>query len=69
MKAALEANGWTPESQVRVLDGGDGLVNLLGSAAGKETERVLDWFHLSMRLQPIEQMSSKITAVQDGTDL
>jgi hypothetical protein len=61
MKAALEANGWTPKSQVRVLaDGGDGLGNLVGSAAGKPTERVLDWFHLSMRLQPIEQMSSKI---------
>ena len=32
----------------------------VGAAAGKPTERVLDWFHISMRLQPIEQMSSKI---------
>jgi len=41
MKAALEADGWTPKSQVRVLaDGGDGLGNLVGSAAGKPTERV-----------------------------
>jgi hypothetical protein len=36
MKAALEDNGWTPKSQVRVLaDGADGLSNLVGAAAGK----------------------------------
>jgi hypothetical protein len=61
MKAALEANGWTSNSKVRVLaDGADGLSNLVDAAAGKPTARVLDWFHISMRLQPIEQMSSKI---------
>ena len=43
-----------------LVDGADGLGNLVGAAAGKRTERVLDWFHISMRLQPIEQMSSKI---------
>ena len=41
-------------------DGADGLGNLVGAAAGKRTERVHDWGHISMRLRPIEQMSSKI---------
>jgi hypothetical protein len=69
MKAALEANGWTPESQVRVLaDGADGLGNLVGAAAGKPTERVLDWFHISMRLQPIEQMCSKVAMAAGVSD-
>jgi hypothetical protein len=35
MKAALEANGWTPESQLRVLAGGaDGLSNLEATRRG-----------------------------------
>ena len=66
MKAALEANGWTPKSKVRVMaDGADGLSNLVDAATGKPTARVLDWFHISMRLQPIEQMSSKMAMAGD----
>ena len=69
MKAALEANGWTPESKVRVMaDGADGLSNLVDAATGKPTARVLDWFHLGMRLQPIEQMSSKIAMAAGDSD-
>jgi hypothetical protein len=69
MKAALEANGWTPKSQVRVLaDGADGLGSLLGAATGMPTLRVLDWFHISMRLQPIEQMSGKIVMAVGDSD-
>jgi hypothetical protein len=69
MKAALEANGWTPKSKVRVLaDGADGLSNLVDAAIGKPMERVLDWFHISMRLQPIEQMSSKIAIAEGDSD-
>ena len=69
MNAALEANGWTPKSQVRVLaDGADGLSNLVSASAGKTTERVLDWFHISMRLRPIEQMAPKIAIAADDSD-
>src|SRR5215471_15329292 len=69
MKAALEANGWTPKSKVRVLaDGADGMSNLVDAAVEKPTERVLDWFHISMRLQPIEQMSSKIAMALGDSD-
>jgi hypothetical protein len=69
MKAALEANGWTPESKVRVLaDGADALSNLVDAAVEKPTERVLDWFHISMRLQPIEQMSCKIAMAAGNAD-
>jgi hypothetical protein len=50
MKAALEDNGWTPTSRVRVLaDGADGLTNLVKTSAERTTHRVLDWFHISMR--------------------
>jgi hypothetical protein len=40
MKAALETNGWTPESCVTVLaDGADGLNNLICSATEKATRK------------------------------
>ena len=69
MKAALEDNGWTPKSQVRVMaDGADGMSNLVDAATGKPTERILDWFHISMRLRPIEQMSSKIAMAAGDAD-
>jgi hypothetical protein len=59
MKAALHDNGWTPNSNLRVLaDGADGLTNFVKTAANKTTcETVLDWFHISMRLRPIEVMA------------
>ncbi len=67
MRAPLEANGWTQESQVRA-DGADGLTNLVSAAAEEKTRGVLDWFHISMRLRPIEQMSSRIAIAAGGSD-
>jgi hypothetical protein len=53
MKAALQANGWTPQTQVVVLaDGADGLKNLVQAAVTSEPRSILDWFHISMRLRP-----------------
>src|SRR5580692_3205901 len=69
MKAALEDNGWTPTSRIRVLaDGADGLSNLVNGATEKTTHRVLDWFHISMRLRPIEQMASAIASIVGDSD-
>lgn len=68
MKAALETNGWTPESHVTVLaDGADGLNNLVCAATEKATRKILDWFHISMRLRPIEQMARGVAVVADGS--
>lgn len=67
MKAALETNGWTPKSQLRVLaDGADGLTNVVSAVVDKPVDKVLDWFHISMRLRPIEQMSSWIAIAAGG---
>ena len=53
MKAALQTNGWTQESQVRVLaDGADGLSNVVSAATGKTTRRVLDWFPYGQNIPP-----------------
>jgi hypothetical protein len=69
MKAALDDHGLTQTSRVRVLaDGADGLSNLVNASTEKTTHRVLDWFHISMRLRPIEQMSPGITSIVGDAD-
>ena len=61
MRAAMLANGWTNETKVIVLaDGADGLKNLVKAAVNSEPRSILDWFHISMRLRPIEQMAAKV---------
>jgi hypothetical protein len=69
LKAALETNGYTPQSQIRVLaDGADGLTNLVSAVADQRTTKVLDWFHISMRLRPIEKMSPRIAIAAAGVN-
>jgi hypothetical protein len=69
MKAALENNGWTSASRVAVLaDGADGLKNLVDSATQNPALSILNWFHISMRFRPIEQMAPKIASLLDKTD-
>jgi hypothetical protein len=72
MRAALHANGWTKETKVVVLaDGADGLKNLVTAAVDSEPRSILDWFHISMRLRPIEQMAAKVADAleQDEPDM
>jgi hypothetical protein len=68
MKAALQSNGWTPETKlVVVADGADGLRNLVRAAVDAEPRSIVDWFHFSMRLRPIEQMAPNVAlSLDDG---
>jgi hypothetical protein len=69
MRAAMHSDGWTDESRVAVLaDGGDGLAELVGAASSSPCRSVLDWFHISMRLRPIEQMTARIADALDKFD-
>jgi hypothetical protein len=69
MRTALDDHGLTKTSHVRVLaDGADSLSNLVNAATETETHRVLDWFHISMRLRPIEQMSPGIASIVGDAD-
>jgi hypothetical protein len=66
MKAAPESNGWAPKSHVTVLaDGADGLNGFVCAATEKATRKILDWFHIGMRLHPMEQMSGGMAVVAD----
>jgi len=45
------------------LRSGDGLKNLVKAAVNSEPRSILDWFHISMPLRPIEQMVAKVAGV------
>ena len=57
LRAALGAQGWRPGQKVTVIsDGEAALPNLVRAATREPIRHILDWFHLSMRMRPIEQM-------------
>ena len=57
LRAALGAQGWRHGRRVIVISDGEAVLPSLVRAATKEPVRhILDWFHLSMRMRPIEQM-------------
>jgi hypothetical protein len=69
MRAAMRSDGWTERSQVAVLaDGADGLAAVVNAVSPISCRSILDWFHISMRLRPIEQMVPKIAAALKQLD-
>jgi hypothetical protein len=69
IRSTLETHGWTPESRVFVLaDGADGLASLVQRATDNSAQSILDWFHISMRLRAIEQMTTKTAAVVEAAN-
>ena len=46
-----------------IADGADGLESVVREAAERPPAQRLDWFHLSMRLRPIEQMIDRVAAL------
>ena len=66
----MRNDGWTERSRVAVLaDGADGLADLVSAVSPNACRSILDWFHISMRLRPIEQMVPKIAAVLRRLDV
>lgn len=57
LRTTLRAQGWCPGQRVTVISDGEAVLPNLVRAATKEPVRhILDWFHLSMRVRPIEQI-------------
>ena len=59
MKSALDDADLVENYRVSTLvHGADGLHSIVREATGAEPQRQLDWFHISMRLRHIEQMTA-----------
>ena len=65
LRAALLDQGWRERDAVAVISDGDpALPALVRSAAGGPVEPILDWFHLSMRVQHVEQVMGGLCALE-----
>jgi len=53
--AALEQRGWVPATRVDVVtDGARGMRSLVASVAPNIAPKILDWFHLAMKLHAVK---------------
>ncbi len=65
LRAALRDQGWREgEAATAVSDGDPALPALVRSATGGPVEPILDWFHLSMRVQHVEQVMRGLCALE-----
>lgn len=65
LRAALLDQGWREGDAVTAISDGDpALPALVRSATGGPVEPILDWFHLSMRVQHVEQVMGGLCALQ-----
>lgn len=54
--AALDQSGWTTSTEVDVVtDGAKGMRSLVTSVAPRVAPKMLDWFHLSMKLHAVKK--------------
>ncbi len=65
LRAALQDQGWREgEAVTAISDGDPALPALVRSATGGSVEHILDWFHLSMRVQHVEQVMRGLCALK-----
>ena len=65
LRAALQDQGWREGDTVTAISDGDpALPALVRSATGDPVEPILDWFHLSMRVQHVEQVTGGLCALK-----
>jgi len=65
VRAALVEQGWHAGRPLTVIsDGEAALPNLVRAATGEPVRHILDWFHLSMRMRPIQQVLAGLSSRQ-----
>jgi hypothetical protein len=65
IRKALKEQGWQPGRSVTVLsDGEAALPGLIRSAVGEPVTCILDWWHISMRIQHIQQALRGVYALR-----
>jgi hypothetical protein len=65
LRQALREMGWRPGRAVTVLsDGESALPGLVRAAVGEHVTCILDWWHISMRVQHIEQALRGVYALE-----
>ncbi|OQM74430.1 hypothetical protein [Manganibacter manganicus] len=64
---ALEGVGYSGYGDVTVISDGAEILKRLPRAMPKPTTHIIDWFHIAMKIQPMQQIADHIARSQSGS--
>ena len=63
---ALQHEGYVGRGEVTVISDGAEIMKRLPRALPKPTAHILDWFHIAMKIQPLQQMADQIDRTSES---
>ncbi len=62
---ALQREGYVGRGEVTVISDGAEIMKRLPKALPKPTAHIIDWFHIAMKIQPMQQIADHIVRCRD----
>ena len=66
MLQALQSEGYAGHGEVTVLSYGAEIMKRLPKALPQPTTYIIDWFHIAMKIQPLQQVADHIVRWRDA---
>ena len=63
---ALQREGYVGRGEITVLSDGAEIMKRLPKALPKPTTHIIDWFHVAMKIQPLQQLADHIVRTSDS---
>jgi hypothetical protein len=63
---ALQSEGYAGRGEVTVLSDGAEIMKRLPRALPQPTTHIIDWFHIAMKIQPLQQVADHVVRWRDG---
>jgi hypothetical protein len=59
---ALQAEGYSGHGEITILSDGAEIMKRLPKALPKPTTHIIDWFHIAMKIQPMQQIADHVVS-------
>ena len=63
---ALQSEGYAGRGEVTVLSDGAEIMKRLPKALPQPTTHIIDWFHIAMKIQPLQQIADHVVRCRDA---
>ena len=63
---ALQSEGYAGHGEVTVLSDGAEIMKRLPKALPQPTAHIIDWFHIAMKIQPLQQIADHVVRWHDA---
>ena len=63
---ALQSEGYAGHGEVTVLSDGAEIMKRLPKALPQPTTHIIDWFHIAMKIQPLQQIADHVVRWHDA---